>query len=133
MNGVVMRKLVLTALAAATATGAFATPALAQDATFTGPRIGVIAGYDGIRPGSTEDSDIAGDDQTADGLHYGLEAGYDVDFGRAGIGAEGQISGSTGKVTNAAVDTDDRKSDESGKRVSIGVELGGSRHIKKQK
>src|SRR3546814_13021079 len=106
MNGVVMRNLVLTALAAATATGAFATPALAQDATFTGPRIGVIAGYDGIRPGSTEDSDIAGDDQTADGLLYGLEAGYDVDFGRAVIGAEGEISGSTGKVTNETVDTD---------------------------
>src|SRR3546814_3528770 len=79
---------------------------LAQDATFTGPRIGVIAGNDVIRPGSTEDSDIAGDDQTADGLLYGLEAGYDVDFGRAVIGAEGEISGSTGKVTNEPVDTD---------------------------
>src|SRR3546814_1561397 len=89
-----------TTLFRSTATGAFATPALAQDATFTGPRIGVIAGYDGIRPGSTEDSDIAGDDQTADGLLYGLEAGYDVDFGRAVIGAEGEISGPTGKVTN---------------------------------
>src|SRR3546814_16485935 len=97
MNGVVMRKLVLTALAAATATGAFATPALAQDATFTGPRIGVIAGYDGIRPGSTEDSDIAGDDQPAAGLLYGLQAGYDVDFGRAVVGARGGISGPTGK------------------------------------
>src|SRR3546814_13063413 len=103
MNGVVMRKLVLTARAAATATGAFATPALAQDATFTGPRIGVIAGYDGIRPGSTEDSDIAGDDQTADGLPYGLEAGYDVDFGSAVIGAEGEISGSPGQVPNETV------------------------------
>src|SRR3546814_7889953 len=100
MNGVGMRKLVLTALAAAPATGAFATPALAQDATFTGPRIGVIAGYDGIRPGSTEDSDIAGDDQTADGLLYGLEAGYDVDFGRAVIGAEGEISGRSEEHTS---------------------------------
>ena len=99
-----MRKLVLTAFAAATATAAFATPALAQDATFTGPRIGVLAGYDGIRPGSTEDSDIAGDDQSADGLLYGLDAGYDVGLGNAVIGAEAEISGSTGKVDNDPLD-----------------------------
>ena len=101
-----MRTLVLTAFATAAATCAFATPALAQDMTFTGPRIGVIAGYDGIRPGSTEDSDIAGDDQTADGLLYGIDAGYDYDFGQAVVGAEAEISGSTGKVTNETVDTD---------------------------
>jgi outer membrane immunogenic protein len=101
-----MRKLVLTAAAVA-ATGAFAAPAFAQDAsTFTGPRIGVIAGYDGLSPGSTEDSDIAGDDQTADGLLYGIDAGYDIGVGRAVIGAEAEISGSTGKVNNETVDTD---------------------------
>ncbi len=102
-----MRKLVLTALAAATATGAFAAPALAQDATFTGPRIGVIAGYDAMRPGSTENSNIAGDDQTADGLLYGVDAGYDVGFGNAVIGAEAEIAGSTGKVNNSPVDPND--------------------------
>src|SRR3546814_20018057 len=121
-----MRSLVRTALAAATATGAFATPALAQDATFTGPRIGVIAGYDGIRPGSTEDSDIAGDDQTADGLLYGLEAGYDVDFGRAVTGAEGEISGSNGKVTNETVATDTLGygRGKAGRDMNLGVRLG---------
>lgn len=91
-----MRKLVLGAVAAAT----LATPALAQDVTspFTGPRVGAILGWDGLRPGSTEDSDIRGDDESADGLLYGADIGYDMAFNGGVIGIEGEINGSTAKV-----------------------------------
>lgn len=93
-----------TAIAAAlVATSALATPAFAQDVnpTFTGPRIAVLGGYDGIRPGSSEDSEIEGDDQTVDGFLYGVEAGYDLALGGAVVGAELELSDSTGKVETA--------------------------------
>ena len=97
-----MRSFILASLAASTV---FAVPAFAQDrAPFTGPRVGVIAGWDGLRPGSTEDSNIRGDDQTADGVLYGADLGYDVALNRVVIGAEGEVSGSTGKVNNSPVD-----------------------------
>jgi outer membrane immunogenic protein len=98
----VMRTLVLTALAAATATAALAAPAFAQDAppTFTGPRAGVILGYDQIQPGSGPNSDI-GSDHRAQGLTYGGDLGYDAAIGNSlVIGAEGEVTGSTGKVSN---------------------------------
>ena len=97
-----MRTLVLTALAA-TATAAFAAPAFAQDEpTFTGPRVGVILGYDQIQPGSGPNSDI-GSDRRAQGLTYGGDLGYDAAIGNSlVIGAEGEVTGSTGKVTNPA-------------------------------
>jgi outer membrane immunogenic protein len=93
-----MRKLVLGALAAAT----LATPALAQDVggPFTGPRVGAILGWDGLRAGSTEDSDFRGGDESADGLLYGADVGYDMAFNGAVIGVEGEINGSTAKVNN---------------------------------
>ena len=96
-----------TAVALAAAGTILAVPAAAQTAesTFTGPRAGVILGYDGLRPGSTEDSDIRGDNQTADGLLYGGDIGYDMAFGNVVVGAEGEITGSTGKVNNDPVDT----------------------------
>ena len=97
-----MRTLVLTALAA-TATAAFAAPAFAQDAptTFTGPRAGVILGYDQIQPGRGPDSDI-GSDHRAQGLTYGGDLGYDAAIGNSlVIGAEGEVTGSTGKVSNS--------------------------------
>ncbi len=99
-----MRYVFLVALAA---TSALATPAFAQDAdpTFTGPRIAVLGGYDGIRPGSSEDSDLEGDDQTVDGFLYGVEAGYDIAIGsRAVIGADLEYSDSTGKVETDTAD-----------------------------
>ena len=79
-----------------------ASPAAAQSAesTFTGPRAGVMLGYDGLRPGSSADSNIRGDDQSADGLLYGGEVGYDIALGGVVVGAEGEVSGSTGKVDN---------------------------------
>jgi len=97
-----MRTLVLTALAA-TATAALAAPAFAQDAptTFTGPRAGVVLGYDQIQPGRGPDSDI-GSDHRAQGLTYGGDLGYDAAIGNSlVIGAEGEVTGSTGKVSNS--------------------------------
>ena len=96
-----MRTLVLTALAAATATAALAAPAFAQDAptTFTGPRAGVILGYDRLQPGSGPNSSISSD-RKADGLTYGGDVGYDAAIGGLVIGAEGEVTGSTAKVTN---------------------------------
>lgn len=93
-----MLKLILATLAATTA--AVAVPAAAQDAgPFTGPRAGVILGYDALRPGDTQDSQIRGD-QGADGFLYGGEIGYDVAFNNLVVGVEGEITGSTGKVRN---------------------------------
>lgn len=100
-----MRKFTFGLLVAGTA---LATPAFAQDAnpTFTGLRVGVVGGYDGIRPGSTEDSDLEGDDQTADGFLYGVEAGYDIALAGALVGVEAELADSTGKVETNSTDPD---------------------------
>ncbi|MBB5719066.1 outer membrane immunogenic protein [Stakelama sediminis] len=92
-----MRMLALTALGAVVV----ATPAFAQtgpQVPFNGPRVGVVAGYDGISPGSSQDSNIDGTDRTASGLLYGVDAGYDVNLGHAVIGVDGEVDGSTAKV-----------------------------------
>jgi outer membrane immunogenic protein len=98
-------------LLAAVAAVAIATPALAQEAPvdgpFNGPRVGAILGYDALQPGSTEDSDIRGDDQTADGLVYGGDIGYDVQRGNLVFGIEGEVTGSTSKVKNNPIDPND--------------------------
>lgn len=99
-----MRNLVLAA--ASIATLAIATPALAQDGpadpdtqTFNGPRAGVILGYDRVQPGQVANSNID-DSNSASGLTYGGDVGYDVQSGRWVFGAEGEVTGSTSKVTN---------------------------------
>jgi outer membrane immunogenic protein len=102
-----MRKLALTATVAAFGLG-LAAPAFAQDgpppsrddATFTGPRVGVILGYDKLQPGRGPNSSISSD-RKADGLTYGGDFGYDVALNRFVIGAEGEVTGSTGDVSNA--------------------------------
>jgi len=78
-----------------------AVPAMAQTAesTFTGPRAGVMLGYDRLQPGSGNGSTID-DNNHADGLLYGGDLGYDVAFGQVVVGAEGEITGSTSKVDN---------------------------------
>ncbi|MCP1468751.1 outer membrane immunogenic protein [Sphingobium sp. OAS761] len=91
-----MRKLmVATLLAGATV----ATPALAQsaDPTFTGPRVEAILGYDHVGAGSDVDNDNGNDDQSIDGLLYGIGAGYDVNLGSAVVGVEGEWTDSTAK------------------------------------
>ncbi len=120
-----MRKLVLAALAASV----FSVPAFAQDgdgAAFTGPRVGVIGGFDTIRPGSTEDSDLDGDDQNVDGFLYGVELGYDFSIGNAVVGVEGELSDSTGKVTTNSTDPDFFGFGEvgTGRDIYVGVRAG---------
>ncbi len=100
-----MRKLVI---AAAAASVFAAVPAFAQDGppapengNFSGPRAGILLGYDRLQPGQIPNSSID-DRNSADGLTYGGDIGYDVDTGRAVFGVEGEITGSTSKVTNPA-------------------------------
>ena len=90
-----MRTLMIATVALA-ATTALATPAAAQssDPTFTGLRGTILGGYDGIRPGSTEDSDVDGDNQTVDGFTYGFDVGYDMNLGGVVVGAEAELTDS---------------------------------------
>ncbi|PJG49091.1 hypothetical protein CAF53_13300 [Sphingobium sp. LB126] len=91
-----MRKI----LAATLLTGAaVASPALAQEPnpTFTGPRVEAILGYDHTGAGSSVDNDNNRDDQSIDGLLYGVGAGYDVSLGSAVVGVEGEFTDSTAK------------------------------------
>ncbi|HVJ03601.1 MAG TPA: outer membrane beta-barrel protein [Sphingomonas sp.] len=77
-----MRILATTALALVAAT---ATPAFAQDGSFTGPRAEVVAGWDHVGG--------AGEGQS--GFAYGGAFGYDHQIGKAVIGAETEITGAT--------------------------------------
>ncbi|WP_176596062.1 MULTISPECIES: outer membrane protein [Sphingobium] len=91
-----MRKI----LAATLLTGAaVASPALAQEPnpTFTGPRVEAILGYDHSGAGSSVDNDNNRNDQSIDGLLYGVGAGYDVNLGSAVVGVEGEYTDSTAK------------------------------------
>ncbi|MDQ2879645.1 MAG: outer membrane beta-barrel protein [Pseudomonadota bacterium] len=99
-----MRTFVLAAASAALVAG-LATPAFAQDgdrAPFTGARVGAILGYDQLQPGNGPNSSIRGDNK-ADGLTYGGDVGYDINVGHVVLGAEGEVAGSTAKVTNNPV------------------------------
>ncbi|EQB31793.1 outer membrane protein [Sphingobium ummariense] len=91
-----MHKLMVATLLAGSAV---ATPALAQDVnpTFTGPRVEAILGYDHVGAGSDVDNDNGRDDQSIDGLLYGVGAGYDVNLGSAVVGVEGEFTDSTAK------------------------------------
>jgi len=78
-------------------------PVLAQEdntGTFTGPRIEGLLGYDISRAGSTVDNDLdTGDDESTEGLLYGVGAGYDVAVGsNAIVGAEAEFTDSTAKT-----------------------------------
>lgn len=89
------------ALLAGISLSAVAAPALAQtgDATFTGPRVEGIVGYDIAKAGSSVDDDINQDnDQSIDGLMYGVAVGYDVDLGGVVVGAEAELTDSTAKT-----------------------------------
>lgn len=92
--------------AAASLVALTASPALAQSAPsdpdtpeFNGARAGVLLGYDRVQPGQIANSNID-DSNSADGLTYGGDVGYDVQSGRWVFGAEGSVMGSTAKVTN---------------------------------
>lgn len=91
-----MHKLMVATLLAG---ASVASPALAQDVgpTFTGPRVEAILGYDHVGAGSSVDNDNGRDDQSIDGLLYGVGAGYDVNLGSTVVGVEGEFTGSTAK------------------------------------
>ncbi len=83
-------------LLAAGSLGALAVPAAAQDATFTGPWIAGVAGYDINEAGSSQDDGVNVDrDQNAEGVAYGVGIGYDVDMGGFVLGAEAELTDST--------------------------------------
>lgn len=90
------------ALILATSIAAMAAPAMAQDAdsTFTGPRVGVRAGYDIVQAGSSVDTDNepGNNDQSIDGVAYSVNVGYDFDLGGAVVGIEGEYGDSTAKT-----------------------------------
>ena len=98
-----MRTFALAALRRRDATaGTSPPPAFAQDSLtmqpFTGPRVGVIVGYDRLQPGSGPNSNISSDRKTADGVTYGVRvSAYDAAIGSTVIGAEGEVTGSTDK------------------------------------
>ncbi|GAA0743909.1 porin family protein [Sphingomonas sp. ABOLD] len=75
--------------ATALALMASATPALAQDATFQGPRIEAVGGWDNIKS----------DGISASGFVYGGAAGYDLQRGNLVVGVDGEITGTTTKKT----------------------------------
>jgi len=116
-------------LAAAGSLVALAGPAMAQDAVpFSGLRVGVEAGYDRQRSGSTVDLDTDSDDvkQSIDGIHYGAVVGYDFPLGtNLRLGAEASYAGST-----AGWDNDERPNTftlgqvESDRTMYAGARLG---------
>lgn len=82
-----MKTVIFAATAAAAVT--FSAPAFAQnDATFSGPRAEVIAGYDAVKTGNNGLG-------TPDGFLYGVGLGYDLRVGGAVLGAEAEIADST--------------------------------------
>ena len=95
-----MKKLIMI-LASGSALVAVASPAMAQDADpFTGARVGAIVGYDVTKAGSTVDNDTTdSDDQSIDGLLYGVDVGYDFAASpNFVLGVEGEYSESTAKT-----------------------------------
>lgn len=81
------------ALIAAASAFAFAAPAYAQDdATFTGPWVAGMVGYDNSRAGSDVDDDTQEDDfdDGISGVNYGVGVGYDFDMGGIVLGVEGE-------------------------------------------
>lgn len=114
--------LAASALAAATL---FSAPAMAQDVP-SGFRVGVIGGLDIVRPGSTEDSDVEGDDQSIEGFQYGVEAGYDLPLGGAVLGVEAELSDSTGKTRTNTSDPNFFGYGEvgTGRDIYVGARLG---------
>ncbi len=91
----------IAAMLVAGSTIAIATPAMAQSAddTFTGPRVEALVGYDDLKAGSSVDDDgNENNDQSIEGVTYGIGVGYDVDLGGAVVGVEGEWTDSTAKT-----------------------------------
>lgn len=91
------------ALLAAAGLAVVASPAFAQDkAPFSGLRVGVEAGYDHLRSGSTEDTDSTRDiKESIDGVTYAATIGYDAPVGEnLRLGAEASFGDSSAAWDN---------------------------------
>nr|AGU10045.1 Outer membrane protein beta-barrel domain [uncultured organism] len=119
-----MRKIVFAA--ALVASSALSAPAFAQDTTPSGFRVGVVGGLDILRPGSSVDTDVEGDDQSTEGFLYGVEAGYDIPLGGAVLGVEAELSDSTGKtrINRPDPNTFGYGSVTAGRDIYVGARLG---------
>lgn len=88
-------------LLAAASLLAVTTPAMAQstDDPFTGFRIEGVGGYDQSRAGSSVDDEGNEDnDQSIEGVVYGVNAGYDFNAGGLVLGIEGELTDSTAET-----------------------------------
>ncbi|OSZ68361.1 hypothetical protein CAP40_07155 [Sphingomonas sp. IBVSS2] len=103
-----MRILATTALALVAAT---ATPALAQDGAFQGPRAEVIGGWDRVN----------GDGDGKSGFVYGGAIGYDLQRGKAVFGVDAEVTGSTTKATEAGVTVKAGRDLYAGVRAGVAV------------
>jgi outer membrane immunogenic protein len=75
--------------------GLVAPPALAQGNQSPGGfYIGALGGYEGVHVKSADGTATA----SADSAVYGIDAGYDVGFGSAFVGVEGELSTSGGST-----------------------------------
>jgi outer membrane immunogenic protein len=124
-----MNKRLALVLASASAT-ALAVPAAAQDnSAFTGPRVEAVAGYDISKAGSSVDNDLNDeDDQSIDGLMYGVGIGYDIGIGdRAIFGLEAELTGSTAETEVVDGDLEDLgfgANLETGRDIYVGARVG---------
>lgn len=110
-----MRTLILSALVVAGS----AAPALAQDSTFTGPRIEGIIGYDTAKDGTGQDAG------SSDGITYGGAIGYDVQLGGAVIGAEAELTGSSVDTrADSLLAAGDRLVVDMGRDIYLGARAG---------
>jgi outer membrane immunogenic protein len=114
-------------LLAAGSAVALAVPASAQeDRGFSGPWIAGVGGYDRNQAGSSQDDGVNVDqDQNAEGVVYGVAAGYDADLGTMVIGAEAELTDSTADsdysdpYTNFGLGTVD-----TGRDIYVGARVG---------
>ncbi|MBY9064068.1 outer membrane beta-barrel protein [Sphingomonas yunnanensis] len=113
-----MRKFAFATAAAAFGV-ALATPALAQNGDFSGPRLEALAGYDNLRDGGN------GDSEGREGFSYGALLGYDIQNGNIVYGIDGEITDATTKSRSYnEVTAGDRFSVEAGRDLYIGGRLG---------
>jgi outer membrane immunogenic protein len=113
-----MRKFAFATAAAAFGV-ALATPALAQNGDFSGPRLEALAGYDNLRDGGD------GDSEGREGFSYGVLLGYDIQNGNIVYGIDGEITDATTKSRSYnEVTAGDRFSVEAGRDLYIGGRLG---------
>ena len=107
---------------------AVGTPAMAQDSSnFDGFRLEALAGYDVSQAGSTVDDDSESDnDQSIDGVAYGIGAGYDFDAGGVVLGVEAEYAGSTGATDFETGDFEDIGigNVEAGRDLYVGARAG---------